>query len=263
MGVDSSISLEQALFRTEAKADAAVKAANLVVISLKKFRTAAQTGNLRELLRTIENVDQAIIELSQKFTDAQRSWVFDEETYLSGRNFPSEILATAERVGVKIFEQDDRLYCYPFIIRILPNERNVLIDKIRERRLRPSILVNHLKKLQSKPVRFNYKSFLESLFFVYSKILVMRGKEIGSLVQLKEIYELLTSLPGLSRKYPRQEFSRDLFLLDQGEEKSTKDGWKVNLHPPTGRGRLSQIFSTVTREGQVKRYYGILFTKER
>lgn len=261
MEVDNSNSLEQALANTEAKADAAIRAVNSTVMSLKKFRIAVQTGNLRELLRIMEAVDQAIIDLSQKFTEARRSWVFDEETYLSGRAFPSEIFATAERLGVKIFEQDDRFYCYPFIIQILPNERILLIDKIREKRLRPSIFLNHLKKLQSKPVRFNYKAFLESLYFVYSKILAMKGKEMGGLVQLKEIYELLTSLPGLSREYPSQEFSRDLYLLDQGGQRTTQGDWKVNLHPPTGRGRVSQIFSTVTREGQVKRYYGISFTK--
>ena len=49
MEVDHQNSLEQALAKTEADADAACKAATITLRSLKKFRAAAQVGNLREL----------------------------------------------------------------------------------------------------------------------------------------------------------------------------------------------------------------------
>ena len=42
-------SLEEALAKTEAEADTACKAATAALRSLKKFRVAAQAGNLRDL----------------------------------------------------------------------------------------------------------------------------------------------------------------------------------------------------------------------
>src|SRR3972149_6070513 len=176
MDIDPLTTLEKALAKTEADADSALKTATAVVSSLKKFRTAAQTGNLRELRKTIEAAEQAITALKQQFTNAKEDWIFEEEAYLSNKAFTSEILEAAGQIGLKIFEQDDRLYCYPFLIRILPGERSILIDKKRERRLRPSVLVKHLKDLQSKPSRFRPEDFLESLYSAYETVVASRGK---------------------------------------------------------------------------------------
>ncbi len=68
------VSLEKALARTEADADAALKAATAAVSSLKRFRSAAQTGNLRELRRTIDVAGQAISALRQQFSNAKEGW---------------------------------------------------------------------------------------------------------------------------------------------------------------------------------------------
>lgn len=265
MEVDRHTSLEEALARTESDADAALKAASVTVRSLKKFRAGAKTGNLRELRKTIEAAEQAIIALTQQFKNAQEGWNFDEDTYLSSRTFPSEILETAEQMGVRIFERDDRLYCYPFLIRLLPNERSVMIDKARERRLRPSVLVSHLKELQNKPVQFKSGAFLEALSSAYSTAVKTRGKErlmTGAVVPLVEIYGLLTLLPGQSREYSRQEFARDLYLLDQGDVRTTKNRSVISLHAASGRESANKVISIVTKDGKLKRYYGISFAQD-
>jgi hypothetical protein len=262
---DNLSSLEKALAKTETDADAAFKTATATVICLKKFCAAAKVGNIRELRKTIESAEQAITALSQELIRAKEGWTFDEETYLSGKAFISEIVETARQMGVKIFEQDDRLYCYPSLIRILPNERSILIDKVREKRLRPLVLVGYLKELQSKPIRFNSKAFLESMYSAYSIAVKTRGKELirtGPEVPLVGIYDLLTLLPGQSKEYSRQEFARDLYLLDQQGVKTTKNGSVLSLHASSGRERRSKVISIVTRDGEVKRYYGISFTQE-
>src|SRR2546422_8950917 len=83
MEVDPQNSLEQALAKTEADADAACKAATVALRSLKKVRAVAQVGNLRELQKAIEAAGQAIPELERQFTTAQAGWDFDDNTYLS------------------------------------------------------------------------------------------------------------------------------------------------------------------------------------
>lgn len=256
------VSLEKALAKTEADADAAFKAAIATVSSLKKFRAVARSGDLRELRKTIEATDQAITALSQQFANAKEGWDFDEEAYLSGKDFLLEILATARQRGVKVFEQDDRLYCYPFLIRILPSERAILIDKKRERGLRPSVLVGHLKDLQNKPVRFNPETFLECLFSAYSTAVAARGKDLfgtGIVVKLLDIYRLLTLLPGQSKEYSLQEFARDIYLLDKSRVAKTRKGLVVSFPASTGTRSTTSTITVITQNGHEKKYYGISF----
>ena len=255
-------SLETALAKTEADADATLKAAIAAVSSLKKFRKAVQTGNLRELRKTIEATEQAVTALRQQFTNAKEDWNFDEEAYLSNKAFTSEILEAAKQIGLKIFEQDDRLYCYPFLIRILSGECSILIDKMRERRLRPSFLVKHLKDLQSKPPRFKPEAFLESLFSAYEIVVAPRGKELfntGIVIKLRDIYDLLTLLPGQSKEYSTQEFARDIYLLDQSRVTRTKKGSVVSFPASTGTRSATSTITVITQTGQEKKYYGISF----
>jgi hypothetical protein len=125
--------------------------------------------------------------------------------------------------------------------------------------------VGHLKELQSKPVRFNSKAFLESMFSAYSIAVKTRGKErsgTGSVVPFVEIYGLLTLLPGQSKEYSRQEFARDIYLLDEMGVRNTKNGFVVNIHGPRGPEPPGKIVRIITRDGEVKRYYGISFTQE-
>jgi len=263
--MDRLTSLEKSLAKTESDAEVALKAAGAVVSSLKKFRAAAQVGNLRDLQKAIDLSEQAIATLRQQFANAKEGWDFDEELYLFGGDFLSEILQTAKQMGVKVFEQDDRLYCYPFLIRILPNERSVLIDKLRERRLRPSVLVSHLKDLQNKPIRFRPETFLEGLFAAYRHAVAARGKDLfgtGVVVKLRAIYELFTLLPGQSKEYSPQEFARDIYLLDQSHVNRTKNGQIVSFPASTGTKSGTNTITVITQGGHEKKYYGIAFANE-
>ena len=257
--------LEKALAKTEADVDATLKAANSVVSSLKRFRGVIKTGSLRELRKTIDSAEQAIAALKQQFSNTKDGWNFDTENYIASKAFPDEIIEMSKSLGVKIFEQDERLYCYPFLIRILPpNELAVQIDKTKEKRLRPSTLVSHLKALQNKPVRFKPETFLESLFSAYETLIRSRGKDQvgkGIVIPLLEIYRLLTLLPGQAKEYSRQEFARDVYLLDQSGATTTKKGSVISFPASTGIKSTTNTIRVITQEGQEKRYYGISFSE--
>jgi cell division protein FtsB len=257
--------LEKALAKTEADVDATLKAANSVVSSLKRFRGVIKTGSLRELRKTIESAEQAVAALKQQFSNTKDGWNFDTEDYIASKAFPDEILEMSKSLGVKIFEQDERLYCYPFLIRIIPNELAVQIDKTKDKRLRPSTLVSHLKALQNKPVRFRPEMFLESLFSAYETLIRSRGKDQvgrGIVIPLLDIYRLLTLLPGQAKEYSRQEFARDVYLLDQSGVTKTKKDFVIRLPASTGTRSTTGTIRVITREGQDKPYYGISFTKD-
>jgi hypothetical protein len=265
MELNASANLEHALVETETNADAVCRAATTALRALKKFRAAAQTGNLRELQKLIEASGQAITDLQQQFTKAKTAWRFDEDAYLSNGAFVAELLAAAKQAGVHIYERDDRLYCYPTLIRVLANDRAVVIDKARERRLRPSVLVRHLQELQNRPVRFKSEAFLESLSDAYATAVKTRDKDrrgASAVVPLVEIYNLFTLLPGQAKEYSRQEFARDLYLLDQSGVTTTRSGAVISFHAARGNESPSKVIPIVTKDGQAKAYYGVSFTEK-
>lgn len=60
MEVDPPNTREKVLAKLDSDAYISLKAANAVFSSLKKFRTAAQTGNLRESARAIETANRTV-----------------------------------------------------------------------------------------------------------------------------------------------------------------------------------------------------------
>jgi hypothetical protein len=261
---DTRQRLEPALRQTEIDADASLKAAAAATRALKRFRSVVHEGNLREVKVALAAVQQAVGALEQQVGATHERWDFDEDSYFGSGGYTRELLETAERTQLAMFEQDDRLYCYPSLVRVLPTERTILIDRTRERRLRPSLVVDHLRMLQERPPRFRPDAFLEALFGAY-RVLARRHASgalgRGPVERLVDVYELLTLLPGQSREYSRQEFARDIYLLDRSRVTETRGGFGVSFPASTGTKSSSGVITAITESGQERRYWGISFTK--
>jgi len=259
--VSNRPSLENALAKTEGDATSTLKATRVLLTAVRRLRLSAQLGNLGELRTAMDAAEKALAIVSQQFANAKGGWDFNEEACLLDGSFISEILAAAEKVGLRVFERDDRLYCYPALIRVSPAERSVLIDKTREKRLRPTVLVAHLKELQRKPPPFRPAIFMEALYSAYKKAVASRGKDLfgtNAIIALMELYELFTLLPGQSKEYSKQEFARDIYLLHKSRIDTTKDGSKINL--VMARSKLDRkAITALTEEGEERHYYGISF----
>ena len=163
------------------------------------------------------------------------------------------------RRGLSAFESDDRILSYPAIVSLSASDTAVLIDKKKDRRVRPSVLVRTLKALQAKPPKFKPEAFLETLAAAYDLVVAWRRVNPGATVKLADIYSVLTVLPGSSRDYTRQELARDLYLLDQSGVTIARDGRTLEL-PASALTRGSGVLRTVTRSGQEKLYAGLSFT---
>jgi hypothetical protein len=256
-------SLEAALAATEAAAERALAAAGQLTQTLRRLRTAAQVGNLRDLRAMLAAVEQAAERAGEQAASAAASWTLDEEAYLASGRFTQELLSTAQAAGLQLFERDERLYCYPVLVRVAPGERSVFVDRARERRIRPSALVAHLREVQRKPPRFRPEAFLESLFAAYGYLVQRHGPNAlddGHTEPLVRIYELMTLQPGATRDYSRQEFARDIYLLDRLGVTTTRRGYVVSFPASTGARAASGSVRVVTESGQEKVYYGLAFS---
>ncbi len=106
---------------------------------------------------------------------------------------------------------------------------------------------------------------MEALFRAYRALVGRHGStalQRGPVERLVQVYELLTLLPGQSREYSRQEFARDIYLLDRSGVTTTRDSFVVSFPASTGTRSASGVITAITETGQERRYWGIVFTRE-
>src|SRR5665811_1232434 len=155
--------LEAALAATEGRVDVALKAAAAVTRELKKAKAGAERGQLRDLRRALGAAAVLAGDAARAAEDAGASFGFGEQEHMESGSYAKELLEAAAAQDVKMFEADERLLCYPSLIKVLPGDAAVEIHRRREKRLRPSVLVGLLAASQARPPRFRPKPFLESL----------------------------------------------------------------------------------------------------
>ena len=252
--------LEQTLAATERAVEAALKSAAAVTRELKRALTGARNGQVREARKTLAAADAAATDLAEELRALRDGFDPDEQEYLASGGYTKELLAAAEAQGVTIFEEEDRLLCYPSLLRVLPAEAAVEIDKVRERRIRPSVLVDLLAKTQQRPPRFKAEPFLDSLRAAYELVVAGEGKKADGVVRLVDVWSVLTMLPGQRGQYSKQEFARDLYLLDQsGVTHTARSPRQLRWSASTGT-KGAGVLVTVARGGQRQYYWGAFFT---
>ena len=253
---NTAAKLEDALARTEADTDAALKSATALASQLKRAKKAASVGSLRDLERALEGAEELAGTLRDSVRTARTGWRFDDRAYLDSGEFAQELLAAAQAAGVRVVEQEDRLVSYPSLVRILPADAAIEIDRRRLRSIRPSVVVESLKRAQTRPLRFRPATFLETLFRAYRLVLAENGRDLGSVARVVDLYRVLTLLP--TAAYTKPEFARDLHQLDESGETRTRDGLTLSFSAATGT-KGGSFLPAVTSSGDVKPYYGIAF----
>jgi hypothetical protein len=251
--------LEAALARAEADVEAASRATASLARELKRARAAAATGQVRDLRKALDAASAMARELADQVRAADRAFDVDEADLLASGAYAKELLEVAAEAGVAIFEEDDRLLCYPSIVRLLPGEASLEIDRRKVRGLRPSVVVERLKQAQQAGPRFRAEPFLASLLAAYDLVVARQGKARGAVVRLLDVYGVLTLLPGQARDYTKPEFARDLYLLDQSRVTTIGTPQRRLRWAASTGTRQSGVLTTVARSGQQQRYWGIAF----
>lgn len=206
--------LEGALESVQDRIDAAARTVAVLTRELKKARAAAVVGQVRELRRILDAATAQSTQVANAVRAAAESYDVDAADLLSSGEYAKELLAAAEAADVAMFPDDDRLLCYPSIVRVLPTEAALEIDRKRARGIRPSVVVGQLGKAQRAGSRFKPTPFLASLLAAYDLVVARQSKATGTVVRLLDVCGVLTLLPGQARDYSKAEFASDLYLLD-------------------------------------------------
>ena len=250
--------LEAALTATEARVEAAQREAAAVNRELKKARTAAAVGQVRDLRRALAAAAEVEQSLAQAAKEAEASYAFDETEHLGSGSYARELLDAAAEAGLAMVEDDDRLLCYPSLVRVLPADAVIDVDRRRERRLRPSVVVGVLAAAQARSPKGKPEALLESLAAAY-ELLAARDERPDPVLRLDALWQALTMLPGAARDYSKPEFARDLYLLDQSGTVTTRSGRTLRFHASSGT-RGAGVLTTVAKTGQQQRYWGVSFS---
>lgn len=246
----------------EREVEGLLRTATATARELKRVLGAARTGQVRDLRKALSAAQSTSAGLADGTRRLADGFDFDEQEYLSSGAYVKELLAEAEARGVAIVEDDDRLLCYPSLLRVLSSDAVIEIDKVRDRRLRPSVLVAALARAQERGVRFKAEAFLDSLRAAYELLAAGAGKRVDAVIRLIDIWSVLTMLPGQRTQYSKQEFARDLYLLDQsGVTHTARSPRTLRWAASTGT-KGSGTLVTVARNGQQQRYWGVSFSTD-
>jgi len=254
------LTFERGFADTERAAVAAEKSVSQLAGAVKQLHKASVEGDIQKIRKVSERLSVILDATRQEVENARTAWPFtaeSEEAYLRD-SYEAEITAAAAAENVQIQKRDEGLVVFPAIVRILPSEYAVKINKKKVAAVRPTHLARTLKAIQSKKPKARPESFLEVLHRAYR--LVTQG-EYGSTVKLASLYDALTMLPGAIAIYDQTEFVRDLYLLDRSGATQTRSGAVCSLPASTGTKSSKGTYAFTGPDGQSVTYYGIRFTR--
>lgn len=254
---------ERGFADVERAATAAAQASGAVVVAAKQMRKAALEGDIGKINKASDRLELALEAARQEVANARTAWPYsleEEESYLRER-FERELLEAANAGGLRIHRQDERLVAFPSIVRVIPGDRAVRIDRTRLTTIRPSKLVSILKANQAKRPKFASERFLEALYRAYRLI---TGKDgMGKTVPLTGIYDAMTLLPGAGSDYGKSDFGRDMFLLNGSGLTRVRSGATFSLPASTATKDRSGVFSFVAEDGEVVTFWGLRFNENK
>lgn len=263
--LDELVSLESALLEMEKRTAVAVASAKKLVNVLVASKRASGAGDLSAMRKTLDDARDALRVAQTDIGNAVNAWPYDEamERSYFETKYAEELKEAAGAQELKISEEDRLLMCYPSVIRVDSQKRVVTIDKKPYKSVRPSVLAAYLRSRQTKSVRFRPGPFLEALYsaWEYARHADSGRRPPAIDVSVDRVYAVLTVAPGAGKEYSRQEFGRDLLLLQNSPEQRTKKGALVHLSAATNSKSNRGVITVVNKDGKPVLFASISFTE--
>lgn len=254
------MTFEQGFAEVEQAASAAGKVVGVLAGAVRQLARASSEGDISKMRKASERLATTLESARQDVLKARSAWPFspDEEELYLRESYVTEVIDRAKAENLHIQQRDEGLLAFPSILRILPSERAVRINRKKVPAIRPSHLVKTLKAIQSRKPKATAEHLLEVFHRAYRLVV---GNEYGKTVTLVSIYDALTLLPGSTAIYDQTDFVRDLFLLDRSGVTRTKSGATCSLPASTGTKKAKSAYSFIAPDGETKSYYGIRFSE--
>ncbi|MGC8477144.1 MAG: hypothetical protein ACP5NP_12385, partial [Acetobacteraceae bacterium] len=249
------------------QADAALAEAERQLLAthktLRSLRRATREGTLANLATRMAEAAESLAAAAPPLAAAAAEFAYDFPTAAADGSYLAELAAAARAAGLTLVRRDDRIIAFPVALRLLPRDNAVQIGTTRERRIRPGFLAAQLKRLQSRPDRFNPRGFLDRLVRPYT--LLARAEApgwrpespgAGPLVALADLHEILTLSPAAAAEYPREAFVTDLLRLDRAPATTSSRGHRFEFAGSTGKKGAKRL-TMFDEQGHQHDYFAI------
>lgn len=245
---------ETRLARVEQQAVAVLRAA-------KQLRKAAQEGAVASVGAAQTALRDGVSRLTETIARDAAMPAIDIPAAFDNGSYLTELSQAADAAGVTLVQRDGRITAYPVVLRLEPRNLGVRIGRKLERRLRPSVLAQHLKAIQQRASRFNARSFVDRLLRGYAVLAPDWRTGEGPLVALAAIHEVLTLLPAAAADYPMEEFLVDLLRLDREPDARSSRGHRFQFGGSTGTKGARRL-TVFDEAGAQHDYYAVRFATD-
>jgi hypothetical protein len=244
--VDQAARSAQALAKAVQRSAAALAKAATSGDIIRMRTEAARLAELGEEVQTATNT-------------ARKAWPFspEEEVRHLSSLYGAELESAAEEQRLTLSRYGRGWSAFPCLITVDAEARVARINRSRVKALRPTALVTEIAKIQNAKPRFRPEQFIEVLFNAYR--LVVGADGIGRGATLVDVYRALTILPDARRDYERDEFVRDLHLLNRSGVHTTRNGYALSLAASTGTKTTANLLEIVDERGERHLYFGVYF----
>ena len=261
---DAALELEATLTAWEDQLATLERHANSALRSARKLRKAAQEGSVAAFPAAIAALRQDTERLNDAVDQSAHAPTIDIPDAFANGAFLAELAAAAKAADVMLVQRDGRITACPLVLRLEPRAQGVRLGRKLERRLRPSVLIAELKKLQQRPNRFNARVFLDRLLKAYA-VLAPRWQPNragdGPLIALADLHEVLTLWPQAAADYPIEEFLCDMLRLNRLPASRTGRGHRFELGGSTGTKGAKRL-SAFDETGAQHDFYAIRFVTD-
>jgi hypothetical protein len=261
---DTAPSLEATLAAWEEQLAGLERRATAALRSARRLRKAAQEGTIAGLPAAVATMRQDADELAVSVGAVAEPPALNVAEAFANGAYVEELAAAAKAADVRLIQRDGRITAFPVVVRLEPRSQGVRLGRKLEKRLRPSVLIGELKKLQSRPNRFNARSFLDRLLRAYA-ILAPQWQPNkageGPLIALADLHEVLTLWPQAAADYPVEEFLCDMLRLNRLPDSRTGRGHLFELGGSTGTKGAKRL-SAFDETGTQHDFYAIRFAMD-
>jgi len=251
-------SLESVLTTWEEQLATLERQAAAALRSAKRLRKAAQEGAVGTFPAAIAALRHDADRLTEAVGQSAEAQELDIAAAFGSGAYVAELAEAAKAADVMLVQRDGRITAYPVVLRLEPRAQAVRIGRKLERRIRPSVLIAELKKLQQRPNRFNARAFLDRLLKAYTILAPHYRGGDGPLVALADLHEVLTLWPQAAADYPVEEFLCDILRLNKLPESQTGRGHRFEFGGSTGTKGAKRL-TAFDETGAQHDFYAIRF----
>jgi hypothetical protein len=253
--------LESAFEAWESRLGRLEQQAAQVLRAAKQLRKAAREGAMAAAPAALTALRESAGRLTDTIGRDAEPPSIDIAAAFEDGSFLNELAAAAAAANVTLVRRDGRVTAFPVVLRLEARSQGVRIGRKLERRVRPSILTQVLKSVQSRGNRFNARSFLDRLLRAYTLLAPGWRSGEGPLVELARLYEALTLLPAAAADYPPEEFLVDLLRLDREAEARSGRGHRFEFGGSTGTKGAKRL-TVYDENGAQHDYFAIRFISD-